>query len=421
MKLFDPSDPNFIDDPYPRLAELRERTPVEWDRDSGLWLLTRHADVDSAQRDRRLGRVRGGHAEPSDFRPLRELKLSLDPSPYYLIERYSLLMLEPPEHTRIRALVSRAFTPRRVRELRGPITRIADDLLAGLAGADGFDLLADYAQPYSIRVIALLLGAPTDHADDLLAWSHQIVKMYELATTVAEAEAAIRAAAEFTEWTADLIEQRRRTPQDDLITALCHAETEDGVLSDAEIVSTVILLLNAGHEATVNTMGNGMTAILRHLGTWKSIVDGTVEPAVAIEEMMRWDPPLQLFERWVLADDFEIGGIHIPRGDKVAMLFGSANRDPRQFDDPDRFDVARGDISHITFGAGVHYCLGAPLARLELEVAVARLAAHRPDLELAADPIRIPAFVIRGYESVMVAAPAAPPSDSFGRVTKGGV
>ena len=400
--LLDPTDPAFIDDPYPRLALLRESAAVHRDEHLGLWLLTRHADVQAAQRDRRLGRVQRGHAEPEDFRPIRDLDLSVDPGPYYRVERYSLLMLEPPEHTRIRGLVSRAFTPRRVRDLRTPIRSIADRLLTDLAGRETFDLLGDYAQPFSIRVIASLLGAPTDEADKLLAWSHAIVKMYELSTTAEQAEAAIRASEEFTDWTIDLIHQRRAAPTGDLISALCFAETEDGTLSDAEIVSTVILLLNAGHEATVNTMGNGMTAMLRSSGSWDSVVSGAVAADVAIEEMIRWDPPLQLFERWVLTDDYEVGGVRIPEGDEIAMLFGSANRDPRQFTDPDRFDASRGDTSHITFGAGVHYCLGAPLARLELEVAVERLAARRPRLELAADPVRIPAFVIRGYESVML-------------------
>ena len=402
MSLIDPTDLAFIENPYPRLAELREAAPVHHDPDLGRWLVTRHDEVHQVQRDRRLGRVRHGHASPPDFRPLRELELTIDPTPYYLVERYSLLMLEPPEHTRIRGLVSRAFTPRRVRELREPITAIADGLLDQLDGRAAFDLLADYAQPYSIRVIASLLGAPVDDADQLLAWSHAIVKMYELATTVDQAEAAIEASAEFTDWVTRLIGERRAYPQDDLITALCFAETDDGVLSDAEIISTVILLLNAGHEATVNTMGNGMTAMLRTAGAWDAVTSGQVSPAVAIEEMMRFDPPLQLFERWIIADDYELAGRHIPDGDKVAMLFGAANRDPRRYQDPDVFDVGRGDTSHITFGGGIHYCLGAPLARLELEVAVERLAARRPRLTLREDPRRVPAFVIRGYQSVMV-------------------
>ena len=400
---FDPADPDFIEDPYPTLNALRERGPVHRDSGWGLWLVTRHADVRSVQLDRRLGRVKHGHALPSDLRPVRELGLE-GWEPYYEMERHSLLMLEPPEHTRLRALVNRAFTPRRVRELRTPITSIADALLDGLRDRPSFDLLGDYAQPYSVRVIATLLGAPVDDADLLLGWSHAIVKMYELHTTRRQARTAIDAAREFAEWVAELIACRRSDPRDDLITALCFAETAQGRLTDAEIISTVILLLNAGHEATVNTMGNGIVAAMRNRDAWYQLVNRAVAPAVAIEEMMRFDPPLQLFERYVLGERVEIAGTSIPPGDKVAVLFGSANRDPRKFDAPDEFRIDRGDPDHITFGAGVHFCLGAPLARLELDVAVDRLTTAFPNAALASEPQREDGFVIRGYRTVELSA-----------------
>ena len=399
-EFFDPADPEFIRNPYPALNRLRERGPLHRDDDWGLWLVTRYQDVRTVQLDRRFGRVKQGHALPSDLRPIRELDLN-GWEPYYEIERHSLLMLEPPEHTRIRSLVNRAFTPRRVRNLRDPITTIADNLLSSLRERDSFDLLADYAQPYSIRVIATLLGAPVADSDLLLDWSHAIVKMYELHTTRRQARAAISASSEFAEWASELIATRRSDPQDDLITALSLAETAQGRLTDPEIISTIILLLNAGHEATVNTMGNGMVAAMKCDG-WLRLVGGDVTPAIAIEEMMRFDPPLQLFERYALDDGIEIAGTRIPPGDKVALLFGSANRDPRRFDRPDEFRIARGDSDHITFGAGVHYCLGAPLARLELEVAVGRLAATLPGLTLAAEPQREDGYVIRGYEEVIL-------------------
>ena len=398
-EFFDPADRAFIDDPYPTLNALRERAPLHRDTEWNLWLVTRYSDVRAVQLDRRLGRVKQGHALPSDLRPIRELGL-VGWEPYYETERYSLLMLEPPEHTRLRSLVNRAFTPRRVRELRDPITRIADRLLEGLEERPGFDLLGDYAQPYSVRVIATLLGAPVNDADRLLDWSHAIVKMYELHTTHDQARAAIDASREFSQWVSGLIARRRAEPRDDLITALCNAETEQGRLTDPEIISTVILLLNAGHEATVNTMGNGIVAALRDGGAWSQLVDRSVRPAVAIEEMMRFDPPLQLFERYVLAEGVEIAGTSIPPGDKVAVLFGSANRDPRRFEAPDEFRIGRGDPDHITFGAGVHFCLGAPLARLELEIAVDRLVRAFPDARLASQPRREDGFVIRGYETV---------------------
>ena len=398
-EFFDPTDRAFIDDPYPTLNALREQAPLHRDTDWGLWLVTRYADVRAVQLDRRLGRVRQGHALPSDLRPIRELGL-VGWEPYYQVERHSLLMLEPPEHTRLRSLVNRAFTPRRVRELRNPVTGIADDLLENLRDRSSFDLLGDYAQPYSVRVVATLLGAPVQDADLLLDWSHAMVKMYELHTTHAQARAAIDASREFAQWVSDLMARRRAEPRDDLITALCFAETAQGRLTDAEIVSTVILLLNAGHEATVNTMGNGVVAALRDGDAWGQLVDRSVQPAVAIEEMMRFDPPLQLFERYILAEGVEIAGTPIPPGDKVAVLFGSANRDPRRFEAPDEFRIGRGDPDHVTFGAGVHFCLGAPLARLELEIAVDRLTRAFPEADLVADPEREDGFVIRGYETV---------------------
>ena len=402
-EFFDPADRAFIDNPYPTLNALREQAPLHRDTEWNLWLVTRYADVRAVQLDRRLGRVKQGHALPADLRPIRELGL-VGWEPYYEVERHSLLMLEPPEHTRLRSLVNRAFTPRRVRELRSPVTRIADDLLDGLRDRSSFDLLGDYAQPYSVRVIATLLGAPAQDADLLLDWSHAIVKMYELHTTRQQARAAIGASTEFSKWVTDLIARRRAEPREDLITALCFAETAEGKLSDPEIVSTVILLLNAGHEATVNTMGNGVVAALRDGDAWRRLVNRSVRPAVAIEEMMRFDPPLQLFERYVLADGVEVAGTPIPPGDKVAVLFGSANRDPRRFEAPDEFRIGRGDPDHITFGAGVHFCLGAPLARLELEIAVDRLTRAFPDAALASEPQREDGFVIRGYDTVELAS-----------------
>ncbi|MCY3579284.1 MAG: cytochrome P450 [bacterium] len=398
-RFFDPSDLGFIADPYPTLNALREEGPIHYDPDFDLWFVTRYQDVRNVQLDRRLGRVKQGHALPHDLRPIQELKLE-GWEPYYQIERHSLLMLEPPEHTRIRILINRAFTPRRVKELREPITMIAENLLESLQERSVFDLLADYAQPYSVRVIATLLGAPTEDADLLLDWSHAIVKMYELHCTEEQARTAIEASRDFAAWTAELIASRRSDPKDDLITALCEAETPDGTLTDDEIISTVILLLNAGHEATVNTLGNGTVAAMNHGQAWQQLVEREVAPAIAIEEMMRFDSPLQIFDRYVLEDGVEVAGTALAKGENVAVLFGAANRDPRRFDQPDRFLVDRGDPDHITFGAGVHHCIGASLARLELEIALDRLIEAFPQARLAEPPVREDGFAIRGYRSV---------------------
>ena len=386
-------------DPYPRLAALREEAPLHHEERLERWLVTRHADVRACLRDRRLGRNFRHVGNDDEF----DAAEPLDPrwQPFWNTERWSLLWLEPPEHTRIRKLVAAAFTPRSVESLREPSEQLARELLP-----DGrFDLLRDYAQPYSIAVICRMLGVPTDRGRDLLDWSHAMVKMYELDTTLEQAEHATRAAAEFTDYVESLIEERRREPRDDMVTRLAEVEVEGKRLTDAQIVSTMIVLLNAGHEATVNTLGNGVLALLRRPEQWRRLVEGEVEAAQAVEELIRWDPPLQLFERWVLEDRVEIAGEPVPRGAKVALLFGSANRDPRAFDDPDAFEVGRPNAAdHIGFGGGIHVCIGAPLARIELAAALGALVERAPGLSLAEEPRRNRAFVIWGLETLCVTA-----------------
>jgi cytochrome P450 len=393
---FDPTDPSFLADPYARLAELREQTPIFYEDDLKRWFVTRHADVRACLRDRRLGRNfrHVGTDEEFGAEPLDPRRQA-----FWDTQRWSLLWLEPPEHTRIRKLVAAAFTPRSVEALREPCAELAGELLP-----DGrFDLLRDYAQPYSIAVICRMLGVPTDRGRDLLDWSHAMVKMYELDTTDEQAERATEAAADFRDYVLSLIGERRSEPRDDLVTRLVQAEIDGRRLRDAEIVSTIIVLLNAGHEATVNTLGNGVRALLRHPGEWARLVDGEVEPAQAVEELIRWDPPLQLFERWVLEDGVEVAGEPVSRGAKIALLFGSANRDQRVFEDPDRFDVARANAAeHIGFGGGIHVCIGAPLARIELEASLRALVEGAPGLTLAGEPRRNPAFVIWGLEALDV-------------------
>jgi cytochrome P450 len=378
---------------------LREEAPLHHEERLERWLVTRHADVRACLRDRRLGRNFRHVGSEDEF----EAAEPLDPrwQPFWNTERWSLLWIEPPEHTRIRKLVAAAFTPRSVESLREPSEQLARELLP-----DGsFDLLRDYAQPYSIAVICRMLGVPTDRGHDLLDWSHAMVKMYELDTTLEQAERATQAAAEFTAYVESLIAQRRREPRDDMVTRLAEVEVEEKRLTDAQIVSTMIVLLNAGHEATVNTLGNGVLALLRHPEQWRRLVEREVEPAHAVEELIRWDPPLQLFERWVLEDGVELAGRPVPRGAKVALLFGSANRDPRVFADPDGFEVGRPNAAeHIGFGGGIHVCIGAPLARIELAAALGALVERAPGLSLAEEPRRNRAFVIWGLEALEVDA-----------------
>ena len=399
-ELFDPKSPVFLADPYPVLNELREAAPVLHHEELERWFVTRHAEVRACLRDRRLGRNFRHVGTEEEFRaaPLDPLQQA-----FWEVERWSLLWLEPPDHTRIRKLVAAAFTPKSVEEMRGPSERLANELLDTFLERGTMDLLYDFAQPYSIGLICRWLGVPLDRHRDLLDWSHAMVKMYELDTTEEQARAAVEAAATFRDYVLELIAERRSSPQDDLVSGLVEARVDGERLSEAEIVSTVIVLLNAGHEATVNTLGNGIRALMQHRDQWERVVSGEVPAVAAIEELIRYDPPLQLFERWVLEEGVEVAGVPISRGEKVAMLFGAANRDPRAFAEPERFDVGRPNAAeHIGFGGGIHVCIGAPLARIELEASLRALASRCPSLELAEEPKRIPAFVIWGLESVEV-------------------
>ena len=398
---FDPSEPAFLEDPYSELNRLREAARVFYDAERERWFVTRHEDVRSCLRDKRLGR---------NFRHVmapEEIGVPpLDPrwQAFWDTERWSLLWLEPPEHTRMRRLVAAAFTPRAVEALREPAAELARELLEPLTESGEMELLYDFAQPYSIAVICRMLGVPLDRHRDLLDWSHRMVKMYEFDVPVEAAEAANRAAAEFRDYVLELIRERRAKPRDDMVTALVEARVDGGRLSDDEIVSTVIVLLNAGHEATVNTLGNGTLAFAHRPDQWRRVVAGDVLASDAVEEMIRFDPPLQLFERWVLTDGFTIGEVAVPSGAKIAMLFGAANRDPRVFAASDDFDVGRENATqHIGFGGGIHVCIGAPLARIELEASVNALRELWPTFELVEEPRRTGAFVIWGLQGLRLA------------------
>jgi cytochrome P450 len=396
---FDVHDPAFIADPYPVLGAIREATPIFWNEATSQWTLTRFSDIQETLRDRRLGRSythRYSHAEVG--RP--------DPDPrwgsFHQHEQWSLLSLEPPDHTRLRRLVAKVFTPRAITAMRPAIESLSDDLLDACVERGTFDLLADYAQPYSVAVICSMLGVPRSDTQLLLDWSHAIVKMYELSSSDEVKAAANQAAAEYIDYTRVLIDEKRSRPDGLLVSALTQVEDDGDRLGDDEIISTTMVLLEAGHEATVNTLGNGMRAFAHHPDQWARVTSGEVDGRVATEEMLRYDSPLQLFERWVLDRDVVIAGQPVEVGQEVAMLFGAGERDPRRFADPDRFDAGRGDTAHIGFGGGIHFCVGAPLARQEIEVSVNGLAARLPRLELAAEPTYHPTFVIRGLQALQL-------------------
>ena len=398
---FDPTNPDFIADPYPVLSAIREATPIFWNPRSSQWMLTRFHDVAATLRDRRLGRSythRYTHEELGKSGPDGRW------SSFHEHEKWSLLNLEPPDHTRLRRLISKVFTPRSVAALVPRLEAFSNDLLDQCEERGTFDLLAHYAQPYSVAVICSMLGVPSSDTQLLLDWSHAIVKMYELEASDATKESANRAAAEYIVYTRELISEKRRQPDDLLVSQLVEVEDDGDTLTEDEIIGTTMVLLEAGHEATVNTLGNGGRALLHHPDQWRRVTSGEVEPSVAIEELLRWDSPLQMFERWVLDPEVTIAGQDLQIGDEVAMLFGSAQRDPRRFDNPDAFDIGRGDASHVGFGGGIHFCVGAPLARAELTVSLEGLARRFPDLTIADEPRYHPTFVIRGLEQLMVAS-----------------
>ncbi|MFF7237649.1 cytochrome P450 [Streptomyces collinus] len=395
---FDPWDPAFLADPYPAYAELRSRGRVIRYEPTDQWLVPHHADVSALLRDRRLGRAYQHRFTHEDF---GRTPPAPEHEPFHTLNDHGMLDLEPPDHTRIRRLVSKAFTPRTVEALVPYVRNLADELVAGLVAAGGGDLLTDVAEPLPVAVIAEMLGIPEADRAPLRPWSADICGMYELNPSGDSAERAVRASVEFSGYLRELIAERRKNPGDDLISGLIAAHDEGDRLTEQEMISTAVLLFNAGHEATVNATVNGWWALFRNPDQLAALrADHSLVPA-AVEELMRYDTPLQLFERWVL-DDVEIDGTVIPRGAEIAMLFGSANHDPSVFTAPERLDVTRGDNPHISFSAGIHYCIGAPLARIELAASMTALLERAPTLSLAAEPKRKPNFVIRGLEGLDV-------------------
>ncbi|MCT9008382.1 cytochrome P450 [Streptomyces sp. NPDC054766] len=397
-RAFDPWDPAFVADPYPAYEELRARGRVHYYEPTNQWLVPHHADVSALLRDRRLGRTYQHRFTHEDF---GRTAPPPEHEPFHVLNDHGMLDLEPPDHTRIRRLVSKAFTPRTVERLKPYVEGLAGELVDRLVEAGGGDLLTDVAEPLPVSVIAEMLGVPESERAPLRPWSADICGMYELNPSEEVARKAVRASVEFTEYLRGLIEARRKEPADDLISGLIAAHDEGDRLTEQEMISTCVLLLNAGHEATVNSTVTGWWTLFRHPGQLAALrADHALIPT-AVEELMRYDTPLQLFERWVL-DDIEIDGTTVPRGAEIAMLFGSANRDAEVFADPERLDLSRAENPHISFSAGIHYCIGAPLARLELAASMSALLTKAPALRLTEEPVRKPNFVIRGLEGLSV-------------------
>jgi len=395
---FDPSDAAFIADPYPVYARLRAEHPVLWNPDTGQYLVSRFRDVNALLRDRRLGRTYlhvATHAEMG--RP--EDPAWLDP--FWTLVRDGMLDREPPDHTRLRRLVSKAFTPRTVADLRPRIDTIVEALLDAALERGEFDLIHDVAEPLPVTVIAELLGVPDEDRYLLRPWSADICLMYELNPPLESQEKSVAASRAFSAYLRDLARARRIDPRGDLISGLAQVADDGDVLTEGELVGTCALLLNAGHEASVNGAGNAWWTLFRHPDALARLrADHALVPS-ALEELLRWDTPLPMFERWVL-EDIEVGGVRIERGAELALQFASANRDPDAFDDPEALHLDRDPNPYLSFGAGIHYCLGAPLAKLELGILFTRILERMPDLELLAEPRWKPTFILRGLEGLPV-------------------
>lgn len=383
-----PRDPAFVQDPYPAYRAIRESCPLFLWEDYGHLCAAEASTVDALFRDRRFGREAPGGPPPPEHT-----------KPFYDLDSLSMLEREPPAHTRLRRLVNRAFVSRAIARLRPRIEALADALLEGLPEAGTVDLLPVYAEAIPVAIIAELLGVPGADAPRLLDWSHRMVAMYRPGRSRADEEAAVAATQAFSAYLSAYLAERRARPRDDLLTLLATAPADE--ISKDEAIANAVLLLNAGHEATVHAIGNAVAAVLGS-GLEPATLFATPERTSAtVEEALRYEPPLHLFIRTCL-EPARVAGVDFEPGDRVGLLIGAANRDPARWPAPDRFDPFRAPAPHLAFGGGLHFCLGAPLARLELELALPRLFTRRPGLSLAETPRFADRYHFRGLDALRV-------------------
>lgn len=386
-----PTEPGFVQNPYPFYEAARAHGPFFHWADYRMTCTGNAAAVNAIFRDRRFGREVPAELAPAIPDHLR---------PFYAVEAHSMLELEPPRHTRLRSLVLRAFTSRRIAALQPEIATLTHQLIDAFPNGE-FDLLKHFGQKLPVIIIARLLGVPEEMSDDLLRWSNAMVGMYMAGRTRATEDRAVAATEAFVAFMRSYVEARRNDPRDDLITSLIAAESEGEKLTTDELITTCILLLNAGHEATVHTIGNGVKTLLETKTPASALAPETVEGTV--EEILRFDPALHMFTRWAY-EDIEVMGHRFRRGDQVALLLAAANRDPGVWDSPAKFRPARPVKPNATFGAGLHFCVGAPLARLELVTALPILFERLPGLKLAAKPRHGDVYHFHGLTALPVRA-----------------
>jgi cytochrome P450 len=398
---YDPWDAGFVANPYPALARLRDEAPLIYDERTNQWLVSRHADVNALLRDRRLGRSYlhvAGHEEWGRTPP------PADQAAFWDLLAVQMIDMEPPDHSRLRRLVLKAFTPRTVEALRPRIEAIVDRVIDDALALDEFDLIADLLELVPVAVIAELLGIPEADRHLLRPWSADMTLMFELNPTADAQRRATDASAAFEAYLRDLARERRRAPDADLISELAAVVEAGGDrLTEDELIGTAVLLLNAGHEASVNGAANSWWALFRDP---EALARLRAEPGLvptAIEELLRFDTPAPMFERWVL-EDIELHGQVVPRGQELALQFAAANRDPAVFAAADEIVLDRSPNPYLSFGAGIHYCLGAPLAKLEFDVLFGRMLRRMPNLDVVEEPAWKPRFILRGLVALPVRA-----------------
>jgi unspecific monooxygenase len=385
----------FVQDPYSAYRVLHKTSPVFFWEEFGIWCFAGFDDVSRLLRDRRLGRERPPGAADDGYEGPRDHLKDFD-----AFAAHSMLELEPPAHTRLRTLVNRAFVSRQVERLRPMIEKLANDLIDRIEPDGQADLLPAFATPIPVTVIAEMLGVPTSMNAQLLDWSHRMVAMHMHGRTRAVEMDANQAAREFSDFLRNYVEERRRKPGDDILSVLIAARDGEEKLSDAELIASVIQLLNAGHEATVHQTGNAVRAILAQGGDPRRFFATPELTTAAVEECLRYDAPLHMFRRYAYAETEVAPGVAVKAGEQVGLILGAANRDPAAFASPDHFDHSRGDQKNVTFGAGIHFCIGAPLARLELQVALKVLFDRLPTLRLAEAPRYRDSYHFHGLESL---------------------
>lgn len=383
-------------DPYPIYRRYREQSPVQRSQ-VGIWTFTRYRDILTILRDERFSADHRNATVVNEF-----FAQETGPDPIREVAGKILLFTDPPDHTRMRTLVNKAFTPRAIEGLRSHISELVDGFLDGVADRGEMDVIADFAYPLPAYVICELMGVPVSDRDRFRGWSGEIAPIIDPITPPDVLKKATETAEQFGEYFAALVEERRRNPQDDLLSALIAAEEKEDRLTEEELLGLCVLIFIAGHETTQNLIGNGLLALLRNRDQLEMLRDDPSLARYAIEELLRYDSPVQLTARPAL-EDVEIDGHTIRAGEETVVILGAGNRDPAVFDDPEGLDITREKTSVLSFGAGFHFCLGAPLARLEGEVAFTKLLARFPDVELATDePKWRNTLTLRGLESLPV-------------------